>query len=317
MADNAKTVRKQTVVAAKEPVNAWRRTIVAAGAIVARPWRRYRAAVFQAYLIIAVVVFIILAVIAKTVAYFTFDVTITRAVQGIHAGWFDALMRALTWIGFPPQAWVITLGVLLFLYVSGLKWEAVLTFASVSGSSALGLGLKVLIDRPRPSADLVAVINQLNDYSFPSVHVLFFTTFFGLLLFLAYTLLRHSWWRTLLLAMLFGMVAMVGTSRIYVGQHWASDVIAAYLLGSVWLALSMLVYRWGKPRFFVAQPVAKETHGRGRLSSGRELANEGEPYENDVQAQHEDPVVADRPARRQRLRQDKGRGDQCRQREGH
>src|SRR5512143_3193601 len=270
MADSVKAVKEQTieavkkpVEAVKKPVNAWRRTIASAGAIVAKPWRRYRATVFLTYLIVAVVVFILLAVLAKTIAYFTFDVTITRALQTFHTGWFDALMGALSWIGFAPQAWVITLGILLFLYASGRKWETVVLLVSVLGSSALGLGLKVLIDRPRPSADLVNVINQLKDYSFPSGHVLFFVTFFGFLLFLAYTLLKHSWWRTGLLFILVGMEALIGPSRIYEGQHWASDVIAAYLLGSVWLALSILVYRWGKPRFFVNQPVAKETPVKG------------------------------------------------------
>lgn len=261
MADSIKAVEHPTVAAVKEPVNAWRRAIGAAGAIVAKPWRRYRAAVFLAYLIGAVVAFVILAVLAKTIAYFTFDVTITQAVQTFNAGWFDAGMRALTWIGFAPQAWIITLILLLFLYASGLKWETIVATTSVAGSSALGLGLKILIDRPRPSADLVTVINQLKDYSFPSGHVLFFTTFFGFLLFLAYTLLKPVWWRTLLLIGLVGLIALIGPSRIYMGQHWASDVIAAYLLGSVWLALSVIGYRWGKPRFFVNQPVAKETPG--------------------------------------------------------
>lgn len=259
MTDSVKAVKQQTVEAVKKPVNAWRRTIDAAGAIVEKPWRRYRAAVFLTYLISAVMAFIVLAVLAKTIAYFTFDVTITRALQTFHAGWFDALMRALTWIGFAPQAWIITLGILVFLYASGLKWETVVAAASVLGISVLGLAIKVLVDRPRPSADLVNVINQLKDYSFPSAHVLFFATFFGFLLFLAYTLLKPAWWRTLLLVMLVGMMVLIGPSRIYVGQHWASDVIAAHLLGSVWLVLSVLVYRWGKPRFFVNQPIAKET----------------------------------------------------------
>lgn len=259
MTDGVKAVKQQTVEAVAKPVNAWRRAIDAAGAVVEKPWRRYRAAVFLTYLIIAVVGFIALAVLAKTIAYFTFDVTITRALQTYHPGWFDGLMGALTWIGFAPQAWLITLIILLFLYASGLKWETVVLLISVLGSSALGLGIKFLVDRPRPSADLVNVINQLHDYSFPSGHVLFFTTFFGFLLFLAYTLLKPAWWRGLLLVILVGMVVLIGPSRIYEGQHWASDVIGAYLLGSVWLALTILIYRWGKPRFFVNQPVAKET----------------------------------------------------------
>jgi hypothetical protein len=108
MADSTKPVEKHTAAAVKKPVNAW---------------RRYRAAVFLTYLIGAVVAFIILAVLAKTIAYFTFDVTITRAVQTFNASWFDAIMRVLTWIGFAPQAWMITLSILLFLHASGLKWE--------------------------------------------------------------------------------------------------------------------------------------------------------------------------------------------------
>jgi membrane-associated phospholipid phosphatase len=145
------------------------------------------------------------------------------------------------------------------LYASGLKWEAVVCLATLILSTALGLGIKVLVDRPRPSANVVNVISQLKDYSFPSGHVLYFTTFFGFLLFLGYTLLKPSWGRTLLLVILGSLVALIGLSRIYEGQHWASDVLAAYLLGSVWLGLSILIYRWRKPRFFVDQPAVQET----------------------------------------------------------
>lgn len=205
----------------------------------------------------ALIVFLILAVLAHTFAYFTFDVTITREVQEFRAGWFDVLMRGLSWIGFTPQVTVICLAVFVIRYASGLKWETVVIFASAVGISVLGSGIKLVVDRPRPSADLVSVVSQLSDLSFPSGHVLFFTTFFGFLFFLAWTLLEHPWRRTLLLLIFGGMIALIGVSRIYAGQHWASDVIAAYLLGSVWLALSVYLYRWGKQRFFVRQPVAQ------------------------------------------------------------
>lgn len=193
----AKEASAAAVASIKKPVNAWRRLIGEAGAVVGKPWRRYRANLFIAYLIGATVFFLILAVLAKTVAYFTFDVTLTNAVQSFKPAWFNALMVGLTWMGFGPQAYIITLLILLFLFASGLKWEMVTALFSVIGSSLLGLGIKVLIDRPRPSADVVVVLNQLSDFSFPSGHVLFFTVFFGFMVFLAFTLLKRSWWRTI------------------------------------------------------------------------------------------------------------------------
>jgi undecaprenyl-diphosphatase len=168
-------------------------------------------------------------------------------VQTFNPGWFVLPMRALSWIGFAPQVNVITFLILLFLYRGGLRWETFVALSTAVGISVLGVGIKLLVDRPRPSADLVNVIGHLSDYSFPSGHVLYFTAFFGFVLFLVYSQLEHTWRRTLLMVILGGMVALVGLSRIYEGQHWASDVLAAYLLGSVWLALSVEVYRRFKP----------------------------------------------------------------------
>jgi membrane-associated phospholipid phosphatase len=259
MAKEISEVRKKGIEAVEKPVNAWRQNIAQADAIVPKPSRHYRAWLFQSYMIGAVAVVVVLAILAKTVAYFAFDVTITQALQTFHPGWFEALMTALSWIGFPPQAWIISVLVILFLFISGLKWETVVITLSLIGSSVLVILLKVLVERPRPAADLVTVLTQLKSYSFPSGHVVFFTTFTGFLIFLVYTLLKQSWGRTLLLVVLSILVVLIGPSRIYEGQHWASDVLAAYLIGSVWLSLSILIYRRGKSRYFVNQPVAKET----------------------------------------------------------
>ena len=102
---------------------------------------------------------------------------------------------------------------------------------------------------------------QLTDSSFPSGHVLMYTAFFGFLMFLGYTLLKPSIARAVMLVILGSLVALVGLSRIYLGDHWASDVTGAYLLGSLWLAMSIALYRWGKTRFFVRQPLAPEKPG--------------------------------------------------------
>src|SRR5579871_3350186 len=163
---NPQSVEKQTADTVEQPVRAWRLAITRAGTIVSKPWRRYRASLFQTYLVGAVILFIVFAIAAKTVAYFTFDVTITREVQEIQAGWFATLMHALSWIGFSPQGLIISVLIFLFLWISGLKWETVVSIASLIGSTVVGLLIKLVVVRPRPSADLVKVFAQLNDYSF-------------------------------------------------------------------------------------------------------------------------------------------------------
>jgi undecaprenyl-diphosphatase len=85
---------------------------------------------------------------------------------------------------------------------------------------------------------------------------MFYMILFGFAWYLTYTLLKPSAQRSLLLGVFGIFILLVGVSRIYLGQHWASDVLGAYLLGSLILAGIILLYQWGKTRFFVHQPVA-------------------------------------------------------------
>jgi membrane-associated phospholipid phosphatase len=226
-----------------------------AAVIAPRPTRRYRAAAFQVYVLAASVVFVVLAVVAHTVAYFAIDLNISRAVQGLHGPGFDRLMYGVSWIGFFPQVAALGAAVILALFLFGLRWEAVAAlFASLS--SGVGALVKLVVFRPRPSADLVHVLKELPSSGFPSGHVLSTTAFCGFLVFLGFTLLKPSPGRTALLVALSLLIALMGPSRIYLGQHWFSDVMGAYLFGSLWLALTMRFYRWGKTRYFVHQPVA-------------------------------------------------------------
>ena len=87
---------------------------------------------------------------------------------------------------------------------------------------------------------------------------MFYLGFFGFIVFLAFSLLKPSVKRTLILVLFGSLIVLIGISRIYLGQHWASDVLGAYLLGSLTLIAAIFFYRWGKTRFFVHQPVAAE-----------------------------------------------------------
>jgi membrane-associated phospholipid phosphatase len=215
-----------------------------------QPARRWRARLFQAYLLLALLGFGLLLALATSAAYFPIDLTVTHAVQAISAAWFSTLMQWVSYPGFAPQGYVLSALVCAALFALRLRWEAVCAGLAALAVSGVGLLVKLSVHRPRPTPELVEVFEQLNSYSFPSSHVLFYTTFYGFLFFLIYTLFKASPLRALLLLVLGGLVALVGLSRIELGQHWFSDVVAAYLLGSVCLALTIQVYRWGHGRFF-------------------------------------------------------------------
>jgi len=100
----------------------------------------------------------------------------------------------------------------------------------------------MLINRPRPAKDLLRIIEVTKQQSFPSGHTLFYTVFFGFLFFLSWTRLPRSFWRVLLLALTGALILLIGPSRMYLGAHWLSDVIAAHLLGLIILAFGIEFY---------------------------------------------------------------------------
>jgi membrane-associated phospholipid phosphatase len=226
--------------------------------VTSRPTRRYRSYLFQIGLIAVIGAFTTLTILVKITPSFPIDLAITHALQSIDAPIFAAFMSAISWPGFSPQSFIIPILIVGLLYALGFHWEAVATLFAAFFAALVNVIVKDYIRRPRPGIDLVHVFQVLNSYSFPSGHVMFYVGFFGFLWFLTYTLLKHSWIRTLLLILLGGPIALVGVSRVYLGQHWPSDVMGAYLLGSLCLVITIELYRWGKTRFFVHQPVASE-----------------------------------------------------------
>lgn len=231
---------------------------VAVNQIVPKPTRRWRAGIFQASLIVTTAAFGILVVLASLFNYFPIDLTVTHAVQSVNLPWFDTLMLWVSIPGYSPWVYILIGVVVAFLFIIGLRWEAVVALLAAAISGGLGQLIKMVVHRPRPGVTLVKVLTQLNSYSFPSGHVLTYTAFFGFLFFLGFTLLKPSFPRTILFVILGLLVGLIGISRIDVGDHWASDVIGAYLFGSLCLVACVYIYRWGKTRFFVKQPLAPE-----------------------------------------------------------
>jgi undecaprenyl-diphosphatase len=201
------------------------------------------------YLLVALlaasaIAFVALALAARVVPYFGIDLELTRAVQSVKNPTFDAVAHWIGWPGFPPQSNILFGALLLLLLVRGLPLAGLGLVLAAGGSAALWFWIAPLIDRPRPSPELVHVKSEIPHGSFPSGHVLNLTAGFGFLWFLAYTLLPPSLFRTVVLWVVPIYLAILGLARFYEGQHWPSDVLGGFLLGALWLWLCITIYRW-------------------------------------------------------------------------
>jgi undecaprenyl-diphosphatase len=218
----------------------------------------YRRALFRGGLLLAISVFALLTFLVETTPSFAIDLQITRAIQAIDSPIFAVLMRLISWPGFLPQSVLIILLIAFTLYMYRLRWESVLSLLTALISGVTNQSVKYMIQRPRPASDLVDVFETLASYSFPSGHVMFYVTFFGFVWYVIYTVLKRSVQRSLLLTFFGAFIILVGVSRIYLGQHWASDVLGAYLLGSLILVGIIGFHQWGKKRFFPVDNSGKE-----------------------------------------------------------
>ena len=177
------------------------------------------------------------------------DVKVTRSLQRIDASWFDRLMHVVSWPGFPPQSRVIPVLLSLFWLALGFPIEAIFQLLAW-GTGGISATIKRAMQRPRPTPDLVRVIAApLGGSSFPSGHVLIYSGVYGFLAFLLETLVRPARLRRVATSTLMALVALVGPSRIYLGHHWFTDVVASYLVGTSYLLGLAAIYRRVKTRW--------------------------------------------------------------------
>ena len=169
------------------------------------------------------------------------DLAATQTVQAVGLPWFGPLMLGISLPGFFPQSILLIAGVALLFWRSGYRTETKFALAA-SASVLITEVFKRVFARPRPGADLVSVIDGATGHSFPSGHTLFYVTFFGFLAYLAYAQLKPGRTRTAVLLISGLLILLVGPSRIWMGQHWASDVLASYALGLTYLIGLVWVY---------------------------------------------------------------------------
>ena len=187
--------------------------------------------------VLLIISFLILAVFAKQYSYFSVDLQLSQALQTIHNSLFSDTMNLVSELGDDFNLVIIIGLAVTLLYFAGLKLEALkIALFSLTGA-LIGTLTKWIVSRPRPDSGLVNIQAVISDKSFPSLHVLLFTIFFGYLCYLSIYKIKTGWLKILIASVSVFLIITIGLSRIYLGAHWASDVLGGYLLGAIFISL--------------------------------------------------------------------------------
>jgi membrane-associated phospholipid phosphatase len=186
------------------------------------------------------------------------DLRLTLLVQSIDSKALDSIME---WVSLLTGGWrapvLIVAGSIMAWRRLGM-WEAGLVLMTWL-SSPIDSGLKLVIDRPRPTPDLIRVFQDEQGNSFPSGHAFLAIVFWGLLAYLALTRLRRYSLRVLVLSVSVVIILCIGASRVYLGAHWPSDVMGGYVVGALFLTSLIWLDRVWKLRPKKESPI-ESTH---------------------------------------------------------
>jgi membrane-associated phospholipid phosphatase len=229
-----------------------------------KPWYQTRKWGFI-LLAIDIILLALFALLAVWIVYhpvLAIDVTITRDFQANQSLWLLDIMLAVSYFGnvLYLSVGVVALTAILF-WILDLRLEAILIVVVYATSGILNGLIKLIVARPRPSASLVEIFQASGGNSFPSGHVMSYVAFWGLLFSLGIILFKGKhWWRIALLIISGLFVVLVGPSRVYLGDHWTSDVLGAYFIGGIWLAMSLWLYLYLKGRGVLAPREKRVLH---------------------------------------------------------
>ena len=162
------------------------------------------------------------------------DGRIERAVHSfvLHHRWIGDLARALTHLGDPLVVTLLTVVLAVLLWFRGHRWDAVFVAATRLLALFVGSGLKVLVRRPRPV--LSHPLAHAHGYAFPSGHALGSAALWASVAFLA-SARGLSRGRAVALAVVVPL--LVAATRVLLGVHYVTDVLAGLVLGWACAAL--------------------------------------------------------------------------------
>jgi undecaprenyl-diphosphatase len=157
-------------------------------------------------------------------------------------GWVEELMRDVTALGGVGVLTAMTLAVAGFLWMQGKRGSMWLVLIAVAGGQVVTTLAKAGFDRPRP--DLVPHGMQVYTASFPSGHSMMAAVTYLTMAVLVARVQPTRALKAYVLALAVLVTVAVGISRVYLGVHWPTDVLAGWSAGAAWALGCWLVARW-------------------------------------------------------------------------
>ena len=194
--------------------------------------------------VVLLAIFAGLTLYAAGHTYMPFDVSLERTVQAVNWG---PLVTVFNWFDWLEGSRQLYAGIAAIVLVAVISWKRAPLMAVGALAGPIYSVIQGIIQRPRPSADLVHVIRHTGSFSFPSGHVVFFSWVLVLLVVclgfgrLSRPLLVVAWAAAAVIL----LVDCIG--RMYLGEHWPSDVLGGLALGLGWTALALSVRLLSNP----------------------------------------------------------------------
>lgn len=191
--------------------------------------------------VISLIGFSLMAIVISLKDILAFDRVIMSFIQGLETPSLTAIMKFFTLMGSFKMIALIAIIVIIFLYiVLKHRSELILFTIVIIGARILNRFLKEFFQRTRP--DFHRLI-EIGGYSFPSGHAMNAMAAYGILTFLLWRHILSRRGRTFLIVLSSLFILMTGISRIYLGVHYPSDIIAGYLASGFWVAMAIWIYQ--------------------------------------------------------------------------
>lgn len=217
---------------------------------VKQTWKKFWAslALLSIDVIIILVLFIVSLIAFIWIAKYvflddktTFDDNAFAFLQNWVSDSTTNIMNAFTLLGkieFLIPAHIVLIG--WFLFIRRHRWYSIKVPVIGVSSGLIMFFMKNVFQRERP---LIPLLEPAGGLSFPSGHALCSMTFFGLLIYFVWRHAKNLYVKWLLIFTLSFTIFMIGLSRVYLRVHHASDVIAGFAFGLIWLVLSLKILK--------------------------------------------------------------------------